>query len=204
MSTSRSGAPLNSQPAAAAATAAPKDPFADLTAGLGSGWLPTSTTAAPNVKPTSSANSNLTSPLSTQFSSPTHGTHPSPRPGSTPTHGTPPTRSPANEPTAFGRAAGSAPTAGTAADYSRSHFDSGVNGNKAKASGGGVGAAVTAGGGGLGGDIFGDILGQQGYSFASNKSTFSPRSINEMRKEELVRDMDPDKLKIMEWVSGLD
>lgn len=51
-------------------------------------------------------------------------------------------------------------------------------------------------------DIFADILGQQGYRFGS-KTTQGPRSINEMRKEELVKDMDPDKLKILEWVKIL-
>lgn len=96
-----------------------------------------------------------------------------------------------------------AAAAAATADYSRSHFDS-SNGsaNKAKpANAGGMASSSSGVGGGLGSDIFGDILGQQGYSFASNKSTFMPRSINAMRKEELVRDMDPDKLKIMEWVS---
>lgn len=49
-------------------------------------------------------------------------------------------------------------------------------------------------------DIFGDILGSQGYSFgaATNKG---PKSINEMRKVELVQTMDPERLKVMEWVS---
>lgn len=49
------------------------------------------------------------------------------------------------------------------------------------------------------GDIFADILGEQGYKFGS-KTNQGPRSINEMRKEELVKDMDPDNVKIMEWV----
>lgn len=50
------------------------------------------------------------------------------------------------------------------------------------------------------GDIFGDLLGQQGYKFGS-KLNQGPRSINEMRKEDIIKDMDPDKVKIMEWVS---
>lgn len=49
-------------------------------------------------------------------------------------------------------------------------------------------------------DIFGDILGSQGYSFGS-KTSQGPRSINEMRKVELVQTMDPERLKVMEWVS---
>lgn len=48
--------------------------------------------------------------------------------------------------------------------------------------------------------MFGDLLGSQGYQFASKRDN-SPRTINEMRKEELARDMDPEKLKILEWVS---
>lgn len=186
-------------------SAKPADPFADLgnlTAGLSSGWLPTSTaTSANNGHTTGSSKPTganpVTSPLGTRFSSPTHQfatPTPSPRPPSTPNH--PPTRSPANE---------------RAADYSRSHFLDGAAKNgvsktgTAAAPGTATAAAAAATGGlgglgGLGGDIFGDILGQQGYNFAS-KSTFNPRSINEMRKEEMVRDMDPDKLKLLEWVS---
>lgn len=48
-------------------------------------------------------------------------------------------------------------------------------------------------------DIFADILGEQGYKFNS-KGNQGPRSINEMRKEDLIKDMDPKKVKIMEWV----
>lgn len=48
-------------------------------------------------------------------------------------------------------------------------------------------------------DIFGDILGSQGYSFG--KSNQGPRSINEMRKVELAQTMDPEKLKVQDWVS---
>uniref|UniRef100_A0A6B2E633 Cyclin-G-associated kinase n=1 Tax=Phlebotomus kandelakii TaxID=1109342 RepID=A0A6B2E633_9DIPT len=73
-------------------------------------------------------------------------------------------------------------------DYSRSHFaEPNAGGQKGKNAGSG--------------DIFADILGSQGYSFGS-KNSQGPRSINEMRKEEIVRDMDPDKLKIMEWTEG--
>lgn len=85
-------------------------------------------------------------------------------------------------------------------DYSRSNFDVKTKQNGA-ASAAGASTATTAGGssGGGVGDIFADILGQQGYSFAA-KPNQGPRSINEMRKEEMVKDMDPDKLKILEWV----
>lgn len=79
-------------------------------------------------------------------------------------------------------------------DYSRSHFET-----KSKQNGtNNVNAGPSAGVG----DIFADILGQQGYNFAT-KPQGGNRSINEMRKEELVKDMDPDKLRIMEWVSKL-
>lgn len=136
-----------------------------------------------------------TSPHSTQFSSPTHqfgSAATSPRGPSTPIHQS---RSPNNEPA----------TAGRAADYSRSYFENGQSKTTNKTSTNPANAApsaagVSSGGAPGGGDIFADILGQQGYNFASKPST-GTRTINAMRKEELVRDMDPDKLKILEWVN---
>lgn len=165
-----------------------KDPFADianLASGLNLGWgsqqssSSTTATAAPS-KPTT-----VPSPHTTQFSSPTHqfgGFVPNP---------TNQARSPMeNQPSS------------QKPDYNRSHFETkpkqngaGTNNNSNGAST--TGAAPTGGTG----DIFADILGQQGYNFAT-KSQLGPRSINEMRKEELIKDMDPDKLKIMEWVSS--
>ncbi|XP_019762219.1 cyclin-G-associated kinase isoform X1 [Dendroctonus ponderosae] len=50
-------------------------------------------------------------------------------------------------------------------------------------------------------DVFGDLLGSQGYSFSAKKD-YTPRSINEMRKEEMSTYMDPEKLKVMEWQEG--
>jgi hypothetical protein len=44
------------------------------------------------------------------------------------------------------------------------------------------------------GDVFDDLLGSQGYQFPKRET--GPRTINEMRKEELAKDMDPDKLKV--------
>lgn len=71
-------------------------------------------------------------------------------------------------------------------DYSRSHFqepqDPANASQKPKSA-----------------DIFGDILGQQGYSFG--KTSQGPRSINEMRKIEQAQTMDPEKMKVVEWVS---
>lgn len=49
-------------------------------------------------------------------------------------------------------------------------------------------------------DVFGDLLGSQGYTFTAKKDN-TPRTINAMRKEELAVYMDPEKLKVMEWVS---
>uniref|UniRef100_A0A1L8DMS9 Cyclin-G-associated kinase n=1 Tax=Nyssomyia neivai TaxID=330878 RepID=A0A1L8DMS9_9DIPT len=72
------------------------------------------------------------------------------------------------------------------ADYSRTHFAEPAPNATTK---------------GPAGDIFADILGSQGYTFGS-KNSQGPRSINEMRKEEITKDMDPDKLKIMEWTDG--
>lgn len=117
------------------------------------------------------------SPYATNVSSPSHqyGSSTTSSPRSTPFHQT-------NSP--------SEPQQPSKPDYSRSHFDQSNGTQKPKA------------GGGLGGDIFADILGQQGYNFAS-KASAGPRSINEMRKEELIRDMDPVKLKILEWVSDI-
>lgn len=50
-------------------------------------------------------------------------------------------------------------------------------------------------------DVFGDLLGSQGYTFTAKKDN-TPRSINEMRKEEMATYMDPEKLKVMEWKEG--
>lgn len=49
-------------------------------------------------------------------------------------------------------------------------------------------------------DVFGELLGSQGYEFAKREA--GPRTINAMRKEEMVKEMDPDKLKIHEWVGN--
>lgn len=74
-------------------------------------------------------------------------------------------------------------------DYSRSHFQD----NQQQGCGGAGAKPKSA-------DIFGDILGSQGYSFGSKMSQ-GPRSINDMRKVEMAQTMDPERLKVMEWVS---
>lgn len=50
-----------------------------------------------------------------------------------------------------------------------------------------------------GGDIFGDLLGSQGYTFSS-KFNPGPKTINEMRREDLVKEIDPEKLKVNKFV----
>jgi len=45
------------------------------------------------------------------------------------------------------------------------------------------------------GDIFGDLLGSQGYTF-NTKLNPGPKTINEMRREDLVKEIDPEKLKV--------
>lgn len=86
----------------------------------------------------------------------------------------------------------------TRPDYSRTHF---AQDNKGAAASGGAGSGAAGGQKGGSGDIFADILGSQGYSFGS-KTMNSNRSINEMRKEEMVKEMDPEKIRILEWVSN--
>ncbi|XP_034247593.1 cyclin-G-associated kinase isoform X2 [Thrips palmi] len=156
-----------------------RDPFADLGnlgATLGASSSPASGWATGGSKPTSPMNG---SPQhrSTNWNAAQGAT--SPMPGMTPT-GTPvhQMKSPMDGP--------------SRPDYSRSHFDTAF-----KPSDSGKGKAGAKGSG----DVFGDLLGSQGYEF-STKRDAGPRTINEMRKEELVREMDPETLKIMEWKEG--
>ncbi|XP_021693131.1 cyclin-G-associated kinase [Aedes aegypti] len=162
---------------------ASKDPFADignLASNLGTaggGWGKSGTTTTP-------------SPRSTQFSSPTHHlsgastANPSPRAPSTPIHQQQQQqqmRSPNADP--------------QRPDYSRSHFDQPKPGAAASNGANGNGPKEKSG------DIFGDILGSQGYSFGSLKNQ-GPKTINDMRKEEQIKEMDPERLKLMEWTEG--
>ncbi|XP_033164964.1 cyclin-G-associated kinase [Drosophila mauritiana] len=162
---------------------APADPFAniaDLATGLNINF---------NRSTLSGKSPVGTSPQPTQFSSPTHKPSPSSQPQATFMH-TPAT--PQTLPTTSSIRTPTQPQAAPAQsrpDYSRLHFDS----QKA--------AQQPGTGGSKNSDIFADILGQQGYSFGS-KMNQCPRSINEMRKEDLFRDMDPKKVRIMEWTDG--
>ncbi|XP_030369929.1 cyclin-G-associated kinase [Scaptodrosophila lebanonensis] len=170
----------------------PADPFADL-ANLASGL---NINFNPNTLGGKSAGCTPVghSPQPTQFSSPTHNapnlhraapaptpipTQPSQQPQQSTFVKTPPQSQPQPQST----------SAQQRPDYSRAHFDAPKPGQQA------------AGGGFKSSDVFADILGQQGYSFGS-KMNQGPRSINEMRKEELVKDMDPKKVRIMEWTDG--
>ncbi|ALC46161.1 aux [Drosophila busckii] len=182
--------------AAAAATAAPRtqpsptqaapqkpaDPFADI-ANLASGL---NINFNPNTLGAKSAGHTPVghSPQATQYSSPTHKSTPSPVQNQAP----PKPQVPPQPQPAFVKTPPQ-PAAQARPDYSRTHFDAPKPGQQ------------SAAGGSKGGDIFADILGQQGYSFGS-KGPQGPRSINEMRKEELVKDMDPKKVRIMEWTDG--
>ncbi|XP_019125575.1 putative tyrosine-protein phosphatase auxilin isoform X3 [Larimichthys crocea] len=47
---------------------------------------------------------------------------------------------------------------------------------------------------------FDDLLSGQG--FAGTKEKKGPRTIAEMRKEEMAKEMDPEKLKILDWIEG--
>lgn len=44
-------------------------------------------------------------------------------------------------------------------------------------------------------DVFEDLLGSQGFSFSSGKDS-GPRTMAEMKKVELAKNMDPEKLKV--------
>ncbi|XP_076236948.1 cyclin-G-associated kinase [Calliopsis andreniformis] len=65
--------------------------------------------------------------------------------------------------------------------------DSGASGNKSTKSSG---------------DAFEDLLGSQGYNFFKKAEKDSPKTINQMRKVEAAKTMDPDRLKIAEWTEG--
>ncbi|XP_029106345.1 LOW QUALITY PROTEIN: putative tyrosine-protein phosphatase auxilin [Scleropages formosus] len=47
---------------------------------------------------------------------------------------------------------------------------------------------------------FEDLLSGQGFSGSKEKK--GPRTIAEMRKEEMAKEMDPEKLKILDWIEG--
>lgn len=131
-------------------------------------------------KPTPAPTSQTQTP---QFASPAHqptvtNLHPSTAPTSSQTTPTHQIKSPGD------------PT--MRPDYARANFEQPKNNTGGNVPTGGAAA-------GPGGDIFADILGSQGYNFAS-KQPPGPRTINAMRKEEVAQTMDPERFKIMEWV----
>ncbi|XP_024081424.1 cyclin-G-associated kinase isoform X2 [Cimex lectularius] len=50
-------------------------------------------------------------------------------------------------------------------------------------------------------DVFGDLLGSQGYTFTAKKET-GPLTINQMRREDKAKVTDPEKLKVLDWSEG--
>ncbi|CAD6992789.1 unnamed protein product [Ceratitis capitata] len=191
-----------------------KDPFADiadLASGLNINFNP-HTLGSKSTGATPIGNS----PYTTQFSSPTHNTsgvrtpQPSQQSTASPNHlkspagagnfgasfstgtgplFTTPSGQNSNRPSPQSTAASAGSNAqSNRPDYSRSNFDTPKSGQ-------------SAGPQNKNADIFADILGEQGYKFGS-KTNQGPRSINEMRKEDLIKEMDPEKVKIMEWTEG--
>ncbi|XP_054718197.1 cyclin-G-associated kinase-like, partial [Uloborus diversus] len=79
-------------------------------------------------------------------------------------------------------------------DYNRQHFS--VFGERDGAKKGGAPKPK------LGDDEFQDLIGGIGGNFASfTKKSDGPRTIAEMRREELAKELDPERLKIMDWTS---
>ncbi|KAB7505493.1 Cyclin-G-associated kinase [Armadillidium nasatum] len=50
-------------------------------------------------------------------------------------------------------------------------------------------------------DLFGNLLGSQGFNFSSSKDS-GPKTLGAMKKQEMAKSMDPEKLKILEWTEG--
>lgn len=185
-----------------------KDPFADianLASGLNINFNPNTLSGGKSTGHTPVGNS----PFSTHFPSPTHNIAPisngniraptaqtststSPHHMKTPNAFGIPLNAPSssiNSTTTTSNNTSNISSSSIRPDYSRSHFEASKSNQNTNTS-----SASTKNS-----DIFADILGEQGYKFTS-KTNAGPRSINEMRKDETVKDMDPKKLKIMEWV----
>ncbi|XP_045906523.1 putative tyrosine-protein phosphatase auxilin isoform X2 [Micropterus dolomieu] len=107
------------------------------------------------------------------------GQGPAPQPKPSPSHTPMPHTSPQNRPNynvSFSAMGGGSPSAGGKAQAGM--------GSKPKASHAN----------------FDDLLSGQG--FAGTKEKKGPRTIAEMRKEEMAKEMDPEKLKILDWIEG--
>ncbi|XP_051232128.1 putative tyrosine-protein phosphatase auxilin isoform X6 [Dicentrarchus labrax] len=107
------------------------------------------------------------------------GQGPAPQPKPSPSHTPMPHTSPQNRPNynvSFSAMGGGSPSAG----------------NKAQAGMGTKPRVLDAN--------FDDLLSGQG--FAGTKEKKGPRTIAEMRKEEMAKEMDPEKIKILDWIEG--
>nr|XP_020458404.1 putative tyrosine-protein phosphatase auxilin isoform X3 [Monopterus albus] len=107
------------------------------------------------------------------------GQGPSPQPKPSPSHTSMPNTSPQSRPNynvSFSAMGGGSPSAGSKAQTGM--------GSKPRASDAN----------------FDDLLSGQG--FAGTKEKKGPRTIAEMRKEEMAKEMDPEKLKILDWIEG--
>ncbi|XP_019730860.1 putative tyrosine-protein phosphatase auxilin isoform X1 [Hippocampus comes] len=107
------------------------------------------------------------------------GQGPTPQPKPSPSHTSMPHTSPQNRPNynvSFSAVGGGSPSAAGKAQTGM--------GSKPKASNAN----------------FDDLLSGQGFAGAKEKK--GPRTIAEMRKEEMAKEMDPEKIKILEWIEG--
>ncbi|XP_067135354.1 cyclin-G-associated kinase isoform X2 [Centruroides vittatus] len=95
-----------------------------------------------------------------------------------------------------GAGAGTGAGAGAGAqkpDYNRSHFSS-VFGERDERGSRKTGGPKPK----LDDTVFEDLLGSQGFS-GFGKKDLGPKTIGELRKEELIKEMDPEKIKILDW-----
>ncbi|KAI4829230.1 hypothetical protein KUCAC02_023286 [Chaenocephalus aceratus] len=107
------------------------------------------------------------------------GPGPAPQPKPSPSHTPMPHASPGGRPNynvSFSAMGGGSPSAAVKAQASMGTKPKVVNAN------------------------FDDLLSGQG--FAGTKEKKGPRTIAEMRKEEMAKEMDPEKIKILDWIEG--
>ncbi|XP_068563722.1 auxilin isoform X3 [Cebidichthys violaceus] len=110
---------------------------------------------------------------------PHQGQGPAPQPKPSPSHTAIPHTSPQNRPNynvSFSAMGGGSPSAGAKAQANMGSKPKVLHAN------------------------FDDLLSGQG--FAGTKDKKGPRTIAEMRKEEMAKEMDPEKIKILDWIEG--
>ncbi|KAF7657151.1 hypothetical protein LDENG_00031230 [Lucifuga dentata] len=131
----------------------------------------------------------------------TQGQGPTPQPKPSPSHSSMPHTSPQNRPNynvSFSAMGGGSPSA---SPQNRPNYNVSFS-----AMGGGSPSAGLKAQAGMGSKPkasnanFDDLLSGQG--FAGTKEKKGPRTIAEMRKEEMAKEMDPEKLKILDWIEG--